>query len=76
MQATSIGMHTTEDLVTELMKRSVAGYIAVWAYDPKSGECYSVEEITGDTRLIRGVIEDAYESNMMFSEHDEDGEAE
>jgi hypothetical protein len=69
-EISSVSMHSTEDLVEELMKRSVAGYIALWAYDSQSGECYSVEETKGDERLLRGVMQDACEGQFadMYDE--------
>lgn len=70
----NIQAHTTEDLVEELQRRSVAAYIALWSYDIKSGECFSIEETKGDPRLIRGVIEDAYDSGLkcLMDELDDD----
>jgi len=70
-EVSNVSIHSTEELVEELMKRSVAGYIALWAFDTKSGECYSVEELKGDERLLRGVIQDACEE--QFSDLYDDG---
>jgi len=75
----SIEIHSTEALVDELLKRSVCGYVALWAYDVKSGETYNVEELKGDPRLLRGIFEDACDSafGLAFeSEEEEDEEDE
>jgi len=76
MEIVNVEMHTTEELVNELFRRSVAGYIAIWSYDPKSGECYSYEDSKGDPRLLRGIIEDAYEADMASHWNNDDEEEE
>jgi len=61
MEASSASFLSTDDLVEELLKRSVAGYFVLWMFDSKSGETYRYEDWKGDTSLLYGPLTEALE---------------
>lgn len=72
MRHNSISMHTTDELVDELMKRSVAGAIILHAYDIKSGATFTINTVKGDPAMMRGVLEDCLERTYSDSGYIED----
>jgi len=70
MEMPNLEMVSSEELVDELRGRGIASYIAIWLYDPKTSDCYSIEDVHGDKRLLRGVIEDAMEAVLTDEEED------
>jgi hypothetical protein len=58
---------TIDELVDELMRRSVAGYFVLWAFDSKSGDTFKYEDWKGDTELLVGPLKSALEEAMPLN---------
>lgn len=58
---------TTQELVNEIMRRCVAGYFVLWAFDSKSGETFKYEDWKGDTEMLVGPLQSALEEAMPLN---------
>lgn len=61
MEASSVSFHSTDELIEEVLKRSVAGYVVLYAYDSKSGEAFKYEDWKGDPSMLVGPLTEALE---------------